>query len=392
MMVLVNMVMSKVEFCRQIGLDIDEAEWPPSEAPKRLLGDRGELASEDLGKNIVDILGIDIENASPGRADLKALVERRFGIVPAKFKQFTPGYVEADYDERGAPDYRLNATLNLAEFTQLVVLAVIEHNNEPIRGYIPPAGMIVEGLPPTPVDLWNWGIRNRSGALKRITVENMMLNVMPMEQAEVTPHGIYFHGAYYSSPTALREDWFALARRKSWKVDVSFDPRDLGTVYLRNVREKDCPKGYEACNLLPRSAEFQGKSIFEAEELGYQNKLNISAGEDDRQAKRINRDDKMKEIESNAKKAKKALGPETRSKAERTSGIRENRTEEKLAQRENEKFVVDGTLSKSSSPQNPATNPPEPTESSEDPVDFLEILKKERAKRVGGNVEQEACG
>lgn len=385
MMVLVNVVTPKAEFCRRIGLDIDEDEWPSYEAPKRILADRGELASVDLGKNIIDKLMIDIENTSPGRPDLKALVERRFGIVPAKFKQFTPGYLEADSGERGAPDYRLNAALNLAEFTQLVVLAVIEHNNEPIRGYVPPAGMIVEGIPPTPVELWNWGIRNRSGALKCITVENMMLNVMPMEQADITPHGIRFRGAHYSSPTALREDWFALARRKPWKVDVSFDPRDMGTVYLRNVRSKDCPKGYEACSLFPQSVKFQGKSIFEAEELGEQNKINIAVGEADRQAKRVERDDKMKEIESNAKKAKKALGPDTRSKAERTSDIRENRTDEKVAQRESEKFVMDEAQSK----RLPLHDPPE---DQEEPVNFLEILKKERAIRASGTDEHEACG
>ncbi len=392
MMVLVNVVTPKDEFCRQIGLQhIEKEDWPSCEAPKRLLADRGELASVDLGKNIIEKLGIDIENTSPGRPDLKAVVERRFGSVPAKFKQFTPGYVEADSGERGAPDYRLNATLNLAEFTQLVVLAVIEHNIEPIKGYIPPARMIVEGMEPTPVDLWNWGISNRSGALKRISVEETMLNVMPMEQAKITPHGIFFRGAYYDSPTALNEDWFALARRKPWKVDVSFDPRDMGTVYLRNVSGKDCPKGYEACTLRPRSVEFQGKSIFEVEELGEQNKVNIAVGEDDRQAKRIVCDDKMADIEGKARKELKALGPDTRSKAERTSGIRESRTDEKVAQRESEKFVMDETQSKRQTPHAPATTPHDPPEDQEE-SDSLEILKMNRAERAGGTDEHETCG
>lgn len=424
MMVLVNMVTPKADFCRRIGLDdIDDEAWPSCEAPKRILADRGELASVELGKNIVDKLRIDIENASPGRPDLKALVERRFGIVPAKFKQFTPGYVEADSGERGAPDYRRDARLNLAEFTQFVVLAVIEHNNEPIKGYVPPAGMIVEGVEPTPVNLWNWGIRHLSGALKRISVEEMMLNVMPMEKAKITSHGIFFRGAYYSSPTALREDWFAMARRKEWKVDVSFDPRDMGTVYLRNIRGKNChngfkdkecpgrgkcqvwsedeecyegyrerPKGYEVCTLLPRSVEFQGKSLFEVEELDEQNKINIAAGGDARQAKRIACDDKMADTEGNAKAAMKALGPDDRSKAERTSGIRDNHAQEKEAQRTAEVFPMGEHRSSRPTPQDAAPNPPKATEDLEGNNTSLELLRKMRVDRAGGTDEHEACG
>lgn len=391
MMVLVNMVTPKTDFCRRIGVDLDDEEWPSCEAPKRILADRGELASVELGKNIVDKLRIDIENTSPGRPDLKALVERRFGIVPAIFKPFTPGYVEADSGERGAPDYRDKACLNLAEFTKLVVHAVIVHNNEPIKKYVPPAGMIAEGLEPTPVELWNWGIKHLSGALKRISVEEMMLNVMPMEKAKITSHGIHFKGGYYSSPTALREDWFAMARRKEWKVDVSFDPRDMGTVYLRDVHSKECLKGYEECTLLKPSVEFQGKSIFEVEELEEQNKVNIAAGADGRRAKRIGRDHEMADIKQKAEKELKALGVDTRSKAERTSGIRESRTEEKVAQREGEKFVMDETQSKRTPANDPATAPHELPEDQEE-SDSLEILKMNRAERAGGTDEHEARG
>jgi hypothetical protein len=393
MMVLVNMVTPKADYCRQIGLnDFDPKDWPSAEASKTILADRGELASVELGKNITDKLGLSIENASPGRADLKALVERRFGIVPAKFKQFASGYVEPDAGERGAPDYRIKATMNLSEFTEMVVLAVIEHNNEPISKFETPHGMIVDGLSPTPVNLWNWGIRHRSGALKRISVEEMMLNVMPMEKAKVTPHGIKFKGAYYSSATALRKDWFALARRKTWDVDVSFDPRDLGTVYLRNLPIRDCPNGYEACSLRPRSVEYQGKSIFEAEELAYQNKVNIAAGEDDRQAKRIKTDDKMEKIESKAKKATKALGPETRSNAQRTSGIGDNHADEKLVQRETEKFAVGNNPGKQSPPYGATTETTKQPKEQKKSLLFLDVLRQERAKRAGGNDEQEVCG
>ncbi|MCK9917374.1 hypothetical protein MXD81_50365, partial [Microbacteriaceae bacterium K1510] len=113
MMALTNMVMPKPIFCKQYGIEISQSDWPSRDIPNRILADRGELMSVPLGKEIVDGLLIQIENAPSGRADLKAIVERRFGIVPSIFKQFTPGYVEQDFGQRGSRDYRLDAKFNL---------------------------------------------------------------------------------------------------------------------------------------------------------------------------------------------------------------------------------------------------------------------------------------
>ncbi len=357
MMALVNMVTPKVEFCRRHGIDTVEADWPSHYAPRRIMGDRGELISVSLAENIVKSLGIDIENASPGRADLKAMVERRFGIVPAKFRQFAPGYVEKDFNERGSRDYRLDAALDLHEFTQLVIYAVLEHNFTPIRDVRLPADMVTDGLSAAPIDLWEWGVVNRSGFLKTLTVEEVSLNVMPSDIARVTAKGIKFKNGYYSCPTALRDDWFARARRDEWTVDVSFDPRNMENVYLRSPK---LPRGFEPCRLLDPSAVYGGKSLFEVEELGLAAKRAEAAGENDRQAKRLLIDQRMAEIESNARKATRAVADAHTPKSKRTSDIRNNRADEKKIQRGAETLFLGGAGSDRGTD---TPDPPAPTSS-----------------------------
>lgn len=142
MMALINMVTPKVEYCGKYGIEIDEYEWLAHHAGNILLADRAELMSVDLGANITKNLKITIDNAPPGRADLKALVERRFGIVPRIFRPFTPGYIEKDFNTRNGHDYRLDAIYTLHEFTAQVIYAVLEHNSHPIRDLKMPAEMV----------------------------------------------------------------------------------------------------------------------------------------------------------------------------------------------------------------------------------------------------------
>lgn len=339
MMALTNMVTDKVEFCRQYEIDIEKDEWPSQETCRRLMGDRGELMSVDLGQNIVQNLGIEIENASPGRADLKALVERRFGIVPLKFRPFVPGYVEKDFNERGAEDPRLKATLNLYEFTQLIILAVLEHNEQKIEGIEMPAEMVTEGLTACPLDLWEWGILNRSGRLKALPLDYVRLNVMPRDTARVTARGILFKKGYYSCDTAISEEWFAKARKETWTVDVSYDPRNLGLLYIRDSR---MVKGYEVCRLLGCSSDLLGVSLFEEEEVDFHNKNTEAEKEKETQGNRLMKDKLTENIVKKAARETKAALDPTAPKSARTADIGNNKAEEKAFQRQREKFDLRG--------------------------------------------------
>ena len=47
--------------------------------------------------------------------------QRRFNIIQSKYKPFTPGYVKKDFKTRGGADYRLDAILDIYQFTQIII-------------------------------------------------------------------------------------------------------------------------------------------------------------------------------------------------------------------------------------------------------------------------------
>jgi hypothetical protein len=378
MMALTNMVLPKTEYCKQYGITIEPEEWPSHYLPRALVADKGELMSVDLGRRIISSLRGKIENVAAGRGDLKAFVERRFGIVPAKFKQFVPGYVEPDSKERGAPDHRLKARFTLPEFTKMVILAVLEHNSEPITDVSVPTPMTTEGKTAAPIDLWDWGIVNRSGRLRTAHLDDVSLAVMPRATARVTKKGIRFKRGYYTTELAERAGWFSRARQQGeWNVEISFDPRSLDNVYLWNA---DASRGFEACRLLAPYAELAGKSLFEFEEKERAEKINLAARAVQQQAKRIKTDILMDQIRKEAEAKTEAERDPNATKAQQVAAIRENQSQERALQRVAEAFEL-------APPTQVAEPIPTATDGSDDHIsyetDTLALLKRLKAETIG---------
>lgn len=192
MMALVNAAGDKVKFCAEYGIEIEEEEWLAHHIPDAILGDRGELAGKSV-ETYINNLGIRIENAAPYRADWKGLVERRFRIIHEEVKPFLPGYVDIDFTQRGGKDYRLDAKLDINQFTEIIIHLIRYHNNQHyLENYDREEMMITDDVEPIPRELWKWGIINRSGKLKTFSEDIVKLNLMPAGKATITAQGIKF--------------------------------------------------------------------------------------------------------------------------------------------------------------------------------------------------------
>jgi hypothetical protein len=336
MMALVNVVTPKVEFCRQFGVDITSDEWPCHHFGRVLQGDSGELKYKLAGQKITRNLGVEIDNTPVGRPDLQAPVERRFGTIPATFREFTPGYVEPDFGERGGSDYRVEARLTLREFTAILIYAILDHNYRPVESKPIPPEMITAGMVGSPLDFWEWGIANRSGTLTLATIDEVALSVLCEGLARVTRKGIRFEGEYYSCDSAHREEWFAKARGRGWSVSITYDPRDLGFFYLRDTSLQG---GYEICRPRNPNSDRIGTSLVEVRELNRERKAILAATAKDRLRRRIRYRRAAAAIERQAvAKTEAALDPKL-SKNEQVALIRQNRAAEKSAQRERESLL-----------------------------------------------------
>lgn len=263
-MAIANCCEDKVEFCRQYGIDIRPEEWEAKHLPETILGDRGELFTKDA-ETLISSLHVKIENTSSYRGDLKAILERHFRTTNDLTKMMLPGVINPDFRQRGpnSRDYRLDAKLDLYQFTQIIIRCVLYHNNHYLPNYPREEMMISDDVESIPSKIWQWGVQYRSGKLREVPKSVILLNLLPASECLVTYQGLKFKGLFYSSHTALKERWMEKARVGTWKIPVSYDPRNLGTIYLRGVGEN----GFEPCYLLSQYNQFNGRTQEEIEYL-----------------------------------------------------------------------------------------------------------------------------
>jgi hypothetical protein len=172
-----------------------------------------------------------------------------------------PGAVYKPH-ERGDADYRLDAVLDLHQFRKLMSLTVLDYNKDRrMDWYRMDEFMIQDYVEPYPIELWNWGIRNRAGHLRKVSPDILKLNLLRTTEASVTYRGIRFEGLFSSCDLALKEQWFIRSReRGSWIITIACEPRKLDTIYLR----LEDGRRIEPCYLVDAEKIFRGRDWYEA--------------------------------------------------------------------------------------------------------------------------------
>ena len=336
MMAIANAASDKVAYCQEYGVGIAEEEWPCHHIPAAILGDRGEMESKNAD-NLVSMLGVRIENAPPYRADLKGIIEQHFRTINSNATVFLPGRVKPDMAERGGKDYRLDAKLDVRQFTAIIIKCVLYYNNSHyMESFEKNSRMMETGVESVPLKLWNWGCRCCPGSLRLFPEEKVKLALMPTENASVTGKGVRFKGLYYSSQEMVDGLWFEKARSKgSYRLKVSYDPRDMGKIYAWD-QENEIPR---PCYLLDWEKKYTGKQLGEVQYEQEKEKREKKRHQAQETEAKINLG---REIDSIIKDAEKlSSAQENRPKSERLAGIRGNRKEEREQIRKQEAFTAE---------------------------------------------------
>jgi putative transposase len=371
-----NAMVDKVEYCAQFGITINSEDWPSHHIPECLVADRGELISKNADHLAVS-LGIRITNTPAHRADLKPFVERSFRTFQDEVIHHLPGAVNQRH-ERGDKDERLNAVLTLDDFRKIVIEYCLWFNRSRIEGFRPQQFMLPDKVEPRPIDLWRWGILNRSGHLRSVNGDLTRLNLLPRARATVLDRGIRFRKVFYTCDTEQKEEWRIQARANhSWKIDVAFDPMNTDSLFI----VKNC--GFEPCRVLESNAMFAHRCWDEVEDYfkGMKQLQDRSATRE-----RQSRTDRDAQIQATIENASQRLDgiEKPMSKAEALRDIRENRRVE----RDRERFATKGP---SEAPQIPLQDTavlehPAPgsgdSEYVSPPTDFG-LLRKQRAQHRG---------
>ncbi len=231
--------------------------------------------------------------------------------------------------------------------------------------------MITDGVVPIPLEIWNWGISNLSGALRVFPEETVKLALMPADTASVTAKGIRFKNLYYLSERAASEHWFENARAKgSWKVNISYDPRNMSTIFVRE------PDGtVDMCWLSGWQEKYAGKCLYEINRLRESEKIMQRGNEPKEMASKADLSAAIDGVIAEAEEmARQTSVP--KSKAERIGNIRENRRREKESRRQTEAFSL--AEDDSSTPESAQPAPPDEGESMSPTLAMLKQMLEER--------------
>ncbi len=341
-MALVNMIEDKVKFCNSIGVELnDSSMWPCHHKPDLILADRGEFIGH-MPEKLIKYLNIKLENTAPHRGDLKSIVERRFRIFNGKFKRKSPGAIRADFNARVDRDYRLDAVLDIEQVKKMFTYYVIEHNNTPISKYPPHLEQIMSDIPPTPVELWKWGIANLKGKLQLVNEDTFKLNLMIDGRTTFTREGLKFRRAFYMCDDMHPEKWIPAKNKKgnvmSDKYEVVYDARNLNYIYVVH----DDHRHYDKFYLLEKSYAYRDKC---EDEVIFINQLideNIAEVAHNTLQTKIDTNHYEKQILDEAKKMKKdATKDKPKTKKEQLANKTENRREEREKLRQDEYFDLE---------------------------------------------------
>ncbi len=379
MMALTNAFTEKVSYCKEYGINICKEDWPCFHIPGILVGDRGEMESRHTD-TLENALNVKIRILPPYRADWKGVVEQFFNTINnGKVKPFVPGHIDKDFRTRGAKDYRLNANLDINEFTQVIIKCVLHHNNEHwLSKKVMDEIMIEEDIDLRPKDLWNWGGPNRSGILRAYPGDMIKLNLMPADQARITQYGIKFNNMFYSCQRAIEEQWFERARNKgTWKESIAYDPRNMDFIYIKS----DDAKSFIKCSMIDKRT-YGEKTLDEI--LYYAEYQKLKLDENLNRSRQANADlfADIKHITDKATKKTNEQRDNSLSNLERTRNIKENRAIEKEQERKNKNFEL-GTITKENTEPAKVLPINRELEGSTQYPNNLDYLQKKQMERMG---------
>tara|TARA_R110001592_G_scaffold135108_1_gene351042 strand:- start:17709 stop:19784 length:2076 start_codon:yes stop_codon:yes gene_type:complete len=252
----------KARLLSSLGIEYQDLDWPAPGLPEAILADRGELLGHQI-EGLESSFLIRIENTPPYRGDAKGIVERNFRSLQAEFKPFAPGVVSGTtVKKRGGKNYWLDGKLTVSEFKEIIVSSIIMHNFvDPMEKYDRSEDMPAM-LPSIPVHLWNWGLQNRTGRLRKADSDSLRIALLPRQQATTSEKGICLFGLYYSSAEILSSGWLHRTKNSNRPemVTVAYDPNVADEVYLLH---KPNSREYWTCKLTDLSREYRNSSFWQ---------------------------------------------------------------------------------------------------------------------------------
>ena len=197
-----------------------------------LLCDRGEYlskAAKITGAKLIPCLSY----APPYRPDLKGLVEVIHRIEKDQQYYFVPGAIDqrrAEFELRRYDPTK--AVLTIPEYVAYLYQIFTTYNLTAPRQARLDAHMQAAGVFPSPAGLWRYGHEVGIGVRRNLSFSELVTNLLPAEQAQVTRRGVMLLGMQYESQTIDEQQWTALARNYgTWDIEANYFPGSVSRIW-----------------------------------------------------------------------------------------------------------------------------------------------------------------
>ncbi|MBA3448928.1 MAG: transposase [Pseudaminobacter sp.] len=206
------------------GLEID-AEWPTSGFPDAIHVDNAkEFRSRALRRGAEEY-GIELIHRPVATPHYGGHIERLIGTMMGAV-HLLPGTTFSDIDERGGYDSAANATMTLDELERWLALEIVRYHADR-------HGML--GVPPFAA--WQEAAARRARPMRHPhDLAGFMIDFLPSVDRLVRRDGIHLFGLRYWDD--VLSIW---AGRLVRPLRVSYDPRNLSTVFVRSPDGKRWP-------------------------------------------------------------------------------------------------------------------------------------------------------
>ncbi len=231
----INLAEDKVEYCKRYGLVITPDVWPSCIIPERIRADRGaDFKGEDF-RNVCMRIGMERNLEPPATGSMKGIIENSFKNIQIDERSLFEDYglITKDY---GSNPHK-QAMLNINQYTKILLLLVIKHNQRAMVSYPLSGNMIKEGIQPIPYEIWKYYCNKVQAPLPIRNRNDFLMKLMKDGKATIDRKGIHFlQRTYFPVETdAVLENKMYEQQGKKSSLHIKYDPRLMDNIYvLRN--------------------------------------------------------------------------------------------------------------------------------------------------------------
>lgn len=272
-----NLADNKQEYCQRYGMNFDNPDmWPSNIIPKRVRIDHGAEFKGKQFERICEELNIERIFAPVATGSMKGVVEQSFRQMHLKQNVHLEkhGLIEKRYDSK----HHTQSTLNIVQYTRMVINFILTHNQTSISGYPVTKDMIENKVQPIPITIWNYGVNKYGAPRPIINKEQYLFNLMTPVKAKLTKRGICYKDLWYlpsfTDDKQISREMFNAGTKKV-PFEVRMDMRNVGQVYyIRDGKLITAPLNA----LLNGNADYSDMTMFQYEEYLHAKRAMIAEG------------------------------------------------------------------------------------------------------------------